>query len=214
MRRVMRYGFMVCGVMMAASLSVSAQAPASRPASPAGVASAQVSGAWVKGTEGDSYKNGKWIDVTYGRPLLRGRANIFGSGADYGKKVRDEAPVWRAGANQTTKLKTEGALKIGDKVVPAGEYDVFIDLKEGAWTLILSTWPTQQKYDPKDTTMLWGSYGYTPDKDVARVPMKMEMLASTVEQLTFGFVDMTATGGRLALSWDKTMASVAFSVAP
>ena len=87
MRRVMVNGLMAGVLALAAAASAGAQAPASRPASPAGVASAQVGGTWVKGTDGETYQGGKWIDVTYGRPLLRGRANIFGAGADYGKKV-------------------------------------------------------------------------------------------------------------------------------
>ena len=47
--------------------------------------------------------------------MLRGRTDIFGKGADYGKKVNATRPVWRAGANQTTKLKTEVPLEIGGK---------------------------------------------------------------------------------------------------
>ena len=58
--------------------------------------------------------------------------------ADYGKVVSDSTPVWRAGANQTTKLKTEVPLEIGGKRLAPGEYDLFVDLKEPAWTLIVS----------------------------------------------------------------------------
>ena len=64
----------------------------------------------------------------------------------------------------------------GKTTVPAGEYSLFIDLKLPEWTLIISSWPAQQKFDPKDKTALWGAYGYTPDKDVARVPMKLDKL--------------------------------------
>ena len=48
------------------------------------------------------------------------------------------------------------------------------------------------------------------EKDVARVPMKVETTASSVEQLTWAFLDMTTDGGRIAISWGKTTASVAF----
>ena len=47
------------------------------------------------------------------------------------------APVWRAGANQTTRLKTEVPLEIGGKKLAPGEYSLFVDLKEGGWTLIV-----------------------------------------------------------------------------
>ena len=87
-----------------------------------------------------------------------------------------------------------------------------MDLKETAWTLIFSSWPAQEKYDPKNKEALWGSYGYTPDKDVLRVPMKLGILPFSADQFTIAFIDMAADGGALALMWDKTMASVPFKV--
>ena len=97
--------------------------------------------------------------MTYSRPMLRGRTDIFGKGADYGKKVSDGTPVWRAGANQTTKLKTEVPLMIGGKRIEPGSYDLFVDLKEAGWMLVVSTQPTQDKYDANDKTKIWGAYG-------------------------------------------------------
>ena len=88
---------------------------------------------------------------------------------------------------------------------------MFIDLaKPTEWTLIVSGWPAQTKFDPKDKAALWGAYGYTPDKDVARVPMKVETLPFAVDQLTWTFLDMTNAGGRIALMWGKTLASAPF----
>ena len=114
----------------------------------------------------------------------------------------------------TTRLKTEVALAFGDKKVPAGEYSLFIDLKPREWTLIVSNWPAQQKFDPQNKTALWGAYGYTSDKDVARIPMKVDTLPFAVEQLTWSFLDMTNDGGRVALMWGKTLASAPFKAAP
>ncbi len=187
-----------------------ALAQGQKPASPAGSAAAQVLGKYVKGARGESYQGGKWIEVTYGRPILRGRQNIFGIGADYGKTVSDGSPVWRAGANQTTRLKTEVPLIFEGKTLPVGEYSVFVDLKAGAWTLILSGWPAQEKYDPNNKAALWGSYGYTPDKDILRATMTLGSLQFSVEQFTISFIDMTTDGGKLTMMWDKTIASVPF----
>jgi hypothetical protein len=194
-----------------------------RPMSPDGSAQTQVLGKWVKGerpafTLGrETYQGGKWIEITYGRPLQRGR-DLFGSGANYGKAANDVGapgvpppPVWRAGANVTTRLKTDVPLVVGGKTVPAGEYSLFIDLvKPTEWTLIVSSWPAQAKFDPKDKTALWGAYGYTPDKDVVRVPMKVETLPFAMDQLTWTFLDMTNDAGRVAIIWGKTMASAPF----
>jgi hypothetical protein len=184
-----------------------------RPASPAGSSATQVLGRYVTaaGSTTPSYQGGKWIEITYGRPIKRGR-DLWGSGADYGKNVMGGAPVWRAGANVTTRLKSEVPLVINGKTVPAGEYDVLIDLKPNAWTLILSTLPYQTTYDPANKTTLWGSFNYTPDKDVLRAPMTLSTLSFSIDQLTWNFVDMTETGGKLAIMWDKTAAMTPFTV--
>ena len=50
-----------------------------------------------------------------------------------------------------------------------------------------------------------------PDKDVARVPMKVETLPFSVEQLTWSFLDLTPDSGRIAIMWGKTMASAPFT---
>jgi len=188
----------------AAQTAVPAAAPTPsaprRAASPAGTAATQVGSAW--------------IEIVYSRPILRGRTDIFGKGADYGKKVNSGAPVWRAGANQTTRLKTEIPLEIGGKKLAPGEYSLFVDLKEGAWTLIVSTQPYQEKYDANEKVKTWGSYGYDPKFDVVRVPMKMVTPAISIDQFTIGFANMTDKGGAIAMGWEKTGAVLPFTVAP
>jgi len=206
-----RHSWMLTVVAIAALVAGSlAQTPVRKPASPAGTAATQIGGKYVEVQGGQRYQDGKWIEVTYGRPIKRGRQNLFGAGADYGKAVSDGSPVWRAGANQTTRLKTEVALVIDGKTLPVGEYSVFVELKENAWTLIFSNWPAQEKYDPNNKAALWGSYGYTPDKDVLRAAMKIEILALSIDQFTIAFIDMSADGGTLAMIWDTTMATVSF----
>ncbi len=207
---------------MLGAIAVAQQAPA-RPMSPEGSAQVQVLGTWTKPARPaftlgrETFEGGKWIEIRYGRPLQRGR-DLFGSGPNYGKAANDVGapgfsppPVWRAGANKSTRLMTEAPLMFGKTTVPPGEYSLFIDLKLPEWTLIISSWPAQDKFDPNNKTALWGAYGYTPDKDIARVPMKLDKLAYEVDQLTWAFVDMKQTGGRLALMWGTTMASTPFT---
>src|SRR5882757_1327688 len=138
-----------------AALGTLAIGQAQKPMSPDGMAQAQVLGTWAKGARPaftlgrETYQNGKWIEISYGRPLQRGR-DLFGSGESYGKAALDVGapnfpapPVWRAGANVSTRLKTEVPLNFGGKTVPAGEYSLFIDLKPSQWTLIVSSWAAQ-----------------------------------------------------------------------
>jgi len=201
------------GISLLLAGAVTATAQEKKAPSPGGSA-ATVVGATFSAPDKDGERRvtgGKWIEVTYSRPLLRGRTNIFGKGADYGKAVNGGAPVWRAGANQTTKLTTEVPFTIGGKKIEPGSYDVFVDLKESGWTLILSTQPTQDKYDPNDKTKIWGSYGYDPKFDVVRVPMKMVTPQVSVDQFTIAFADMSEKGGKLAMVWEKTGAVVPFA---
>ncbi|HWW83935.1 MAG TPA: DUF2911 domain-containing protein [Vicinamibacterales bacterium] len=193
------------------ALTVCVLAQGRRPASPDGSASTEIAGHYTKGSDEPVYQGGKWIEITYGRPIKRGR-DLWGSGADYGKQLYQGAPIWRAGANVTTRLKTELPLTIDGKRIAAGEYDIFIDLKPNNWTFVLSTWPIQSRFDQSNSNAVFGSIGYTPDKDVLRAPMKLETLQHSYDQLTWEFLDMSDTGGTMALMWDKTMATVGFKV--
>src|SRR6478672_12866095 len=92
---------------VALACSVVTMAQGNRPASPAGTAATEVMGKYDTSGAEPVYKGGKWIEITYGRPIRRGRNLFGGTGADYGKVVNPDAPVWRAGANNTTQLKTE-----------------------------------------------------------------------------------------------------------
>ncbi|MCY4159810.1 MAG: DUF2911 domain-containing protein [Bacteroidetes bacterium] len=173
------------------------EAFAQRSSSPRGEASTQIGEAW--------------IIVDYGRPILRGRTEIFGSGEEYGTMVTGTAPVWRAGANKSTRLHTEIPLMIGNVEVAAGEYSVFVELDQGNWTFVLSS------HEAKDSGRapgdgLWGAYGYTSDKDVLRTSMAVSETAASADQFTIGFFDVTDKGGVLSMMWENTTASVSFTV--
>jgi hypothetical protein len=184
------------------------------PPSPLGQSAVQLGGAWEKGSEGgQSYRNGKWIVVDYGRPLLRGRKDIFGAGADYGKQVMDGSAIWRAGANDTTRLTTQVPLEIGGKTIQAGVYNVFVDLQPGTWTFVLNTQPVQEKYDPNEKVKLYGAYNYDAKFDVVRAPMKLMTADLSVEQFTIGFINVTDNRATLAMWWDKAMATVDLALA-
>jgi hypothetical protein len=188
-------GLIVMVVVCAADLAAQQR----RPASPEGTSATQV--------------NGKWIEIVYGRPILRGRTNIFASGGTYGETLRDGGPVWRAGANVSTRLRTEVPLEIGGKRVPAGEYVMLIDLKSDTdWTLILTSQSYALTFDPKNTKDLYGGYNYRPDQDVARAPMSVTPLAYAVDQLSWLFTDVTPAGGTFRIAWERMMGSAPFKI--
>ena len=185
------------GLLLSADIAFAQQI-----ASPRGEAATQL---------GD-YQSGQWIVVDYGRPILRGRSGIFGEGESRGAGVTGGAPVWRAGANKSTRLLTEADLQFGDQTLPAGEYSLFVELSEATTTLIISS--HEAKESGRDSgDGLWGSYNYTDDKDVVRMEMSVEEADRSLDQFTIGFVDVTETGGTLTLMWDTTVMLAPFSVA-
>ena len=178
---------------------VQLEAQQRRSASPEGTTSTQV--------------NGRWIDIVHGRPILRGRTNMFGSGADYGKTLFDGGTVWRAGANVSTRLRNEMPLEIGGRRIPPGELVMLIDLKsEKDWMLILTAQSYAKTYDPANTKDLYGGYNYRPDQDVARAPMTVERLPYSVDQLIWLFSDVTPSGGTMRVAWERMTASVPFKI--
>ena len=171
-----------------------------RPKSPTGAAATQI---------GDS-----WIEVSYSRPILRGRTGIFGAGEEYGETVSAGAPLWRAGANVTTRFKTEHNLEINGARVPAGEYSLFVDLEEGGWTAVFSSQPYMESFSREKVGegITWGAYGYSAEHDAVRAPMEMMSIDMSVDQLAIFFVDVTDSAGTLAIAWDTQMATVPFKV--
>ena len=177
-----------------------AAAQGDRPASPEGAASTQI---------GDA-----WIDITYSRPILRGRSGIFGSGEEYGQTLLAGGPVWRAGANVTTRIKTEADLMIGGATVPAGEYSFFIDLKDGAWTAIISKQGYMETFDREKMAegLTWGAYGYNAEHDVVRAAMMTSTEEFAVDQMTILFSDVSEAGGAIVVIWDNQMGVLPFGV--
>jgi len=199
----------------AASTSKPAPPPVQHIASPLGHTSVELGGHYLPGEKPGyppRYEGGKWIEITYYRPIKRARDDMFGAGADYGKKLNAGAPVWRAGANVTTRMKTDLPLEIGGKRVEAGEYTLFVELKENAWTLIVSKQPWQKNYDANDKASTWGAYNYDSKYDVVRTPMKNEKMAHSLEEFMIDFVDVTEKDGKLALWWDREFATADFKI--
>ena len=180
---------------------VPAAAQDDRPASPEGAASTQI---------GDA-----WIDITYSRPILRGRNGVFGAGDSYGEALLAGGPVWRAGANVTTRINTEAALMIGGTTVPAGEYSLFIELKEGAWTAIISKQGYMETFDRDKMAegLTWGAYGYNAEHDVVRAPMMTSTEDFSIDQMTILFSDVSDAGGAIIVMWDNQMGVLPFGVA-
>src|ERR1022692_260479 len=73
--------------------------------------------------------NGKTITIKYAAPSVKGR-QIFGDGGLISGDPH--YPVWRAGANSATALHTDADLDIAGLKVPAGDYTLFVLVKDPA----------------------------------------------------------------------------------
>ena len=159
----------------------------------AGVVSAQSPPARAIATIG-----GQSITVQYSAPSVRGR-KIFGAG---GLLSRDPTyPVWRAGANAATTLKTDAALDVGGLMVPAGRYTLYVWVKDPeAWELIVNKQVGQ-----------WG-LTYTASADLGRVKMTMSRPPKPVETLKYTVTDKGGGNGELRLEWEQHVATVPLHV--
>ena len=195
-------------IVMTACVIVAAQEN-KRPLSPEGRSATQIGGQHFDGRQG--YVGGKWIEISYGRPITRGR-DLFGP-EDFVEFLNDGAPVWRAGANVSTRLFNDMPIEINGTRVPPGEYTVFIELARDDWTFIVSSLKGQTDgFDENDPDSVFGAYSYTPSRDVVRMSMQTETLPYSHDQLHWQFLDITPTGGRLAIFWENQIASVPFRV--
>jgi hypothetical protein len=131
---------------------------------------------------------GKTIAVDYSSPRTKGR-KIYGGLVPYGQ-------VWRAGANEATKLVTDTDLRVGGTSVPAGSYTIFAIPNADKWTLVISK-----------KTGEWGLAYPGLKEDLARVDMQVAKLPSAVENFTIAF-DPSGDGCALRMDWETTRASV------
>jgi len=125
------------------------------------------------------------IRVMYSRPQKKGR-EIFGGLEPYGK-------VWRAGANENTEIRFYVDVRIGDTVVPAGTYSLFVVPEENEWTLIIN----------KDLDA-WGAYAYQEAGDVLRYTAPVERASRAIEEFSILF-EATPEGANMIMGWDHTV---------
>jgi len=139
------------------------------------------------------------VAIRYSRPSKRGRV-VFG---DSSVAMEPWGKVWRAGANEATRLSTDRDLTIGGATVPAGTYTLWTQLDRDAWKLIIN----KQLLRPDNSgRLLWGTM-YDSQYDLVRVPMTMSTLPSPVERMTIA-LEPQGDGATLKIAWDVTQATV------
>jgi hypothetical protein len=137
--------------------------------------------------------DGKRITISYGAPSVRGR-QIFGDG---GLVSTDWTyPVWRAGANAATTLHTGGDLDVGGLHLPAGNYTLYVLLRDPEnWELIVNRQTGQR------------GHIYNARLDLGRVAMKMDQPEAPAEKLRW-LITTIGNTGTIRLEWGNHIASV------
>jgi len=136
---------------------------------------------------------GKKITIEYGRPYKKGRNLWADPIAPYGK-------VWRAGADEATKLTTDADLMIGSVHVPAGKYSLFAIPGEKQWTLVVNKVADQ-----------WGAFKYDQTQDLGRTSMKVETAPET-EQFTIAIEPKGGSNATLRMTWGTVSATAPIMV--
>jgi hypothetical protein len=155
---------------------------------------------------------GKKVEISYGRPALKGR------GLDELMKALPEDRIWRAGENQVTMLKAEGDFMLGAKKVAPGSYSVYVHIPaSGDWSLVLNSDPGIEvgkllamlrpgapPLPPERASLLWPRLdGYTKnvaDKEVARAAMKPAAPGATADAFTITLAEAKGSAV-LGMAW-------------
>jgi hypothetical protein len=180
-KNAMNYRVILATALIAATPLLAQNAPR-KPASPPANATATI--------------GGKSVSIAYSSPGVKGReGKIFSKDGLISKDPH--YPVWRAGANSATTLKTDGDLTIGDMKVPAGTYTLFVDISDpDNWSLIVN----KQNGE-------WG-LAYDGSQDLGKTKMKMSKPPAMVENLVYTLTDNGGGKGTLTLAWEDHSASV------
>jgi hypothetical protein len=180
-KNAMNYRVILATALIAATPLLAQNAPR-KPASPPANATATI--------------GGKSVSIAYSSPGVKGReGKIFSKDGLISKDPH--YPVWRAGANTATTLKTDGDLTIGDLRVPAGTYTLFVDISDpDNWSLIVN----KQNGE-------WG-LAYDGSQDLGKTKMKMSKPPAMVENLVYTLTDNGGGKGTLTLAWENHSASV------
>ncbi len=133
------------------------------------------------------------VTLEYSRPSKSGRV-IFGDLVPYGE-------VWRTGANASTKITFGEDVKLNGQAIKAGTYSLYTIPAKDEWTIILN----------KNLT-LWGSDGYSEAEDAARIVVKSQKLAETLETFTIAFNNIKPTAMSIDFMWENTKASLDLTV--
>jgi len=123
------------------------------------------------------------VTIDYSRPGVKGRT-IWGG-------LVPNNVVWRAGADEATKIRFSSDVKINGKSIKAGSYSFFVIPTKNNWTLIFNKVATQ-----------WGAFEYNESEDVFRIEVTHEE-GNFQEWLSYTITKTVDNSAIIRLEWEK-----------
>ena len=124
------------------------------------------------------------VTIEYGRPGVKGRT-IWGG-------LVPHNAVWRAGANEATKITFSTDVKIDGKKLKAGSYSFFAIPGQKTWTLIFNKVANQ-----------WGAFEYNDVEDALRIEVTPMQNDCWQEWLAFTITKSSDKKAVVMLEWEK-----------
>lgn len=123
------------------------------------------------------------VRIVYSRPGVKGRTI-------WGKLVPYDA-VWRAGANEATKITFSTDVTIEGKKLKKGSYSFFTIPGKKEWTIIFNKVADQ-----------WGAFEYNESEDALRIKVKTEK-GNWQEWLAYTITKTSDNLAVIRLEWEK-----------
>ena len=126
-------------------------------------------------------------------PTAEGEGTIDGAaggGKDF--PMVPNGHVWRAGANEATKLTVSDDVLVNGEKLAAGAYSIHMIPGKDQFTVIFSKNADQ-----------WGSFRYDAKEDALRVKTKPVWQKDSQEQLSYEIPMMTPNSAQVILRWEK-----------
>lgn len=122
------------------------------------------------------------VEIGYHRPSVNDR-ELWGALVPYGQ-------AWRAGANDNTTITFSHPVEVQGEDLAAGTYGLHMMPGEDTWQVIFS-----------NVSTAWGSFSYDESEDALRVSTTPRKSDAHVEQLRYGFEDVTQDSAVVTLEW-------------
>ncbi|MCU0407271.1 MAG: DUF2911 domain-containing protein [Ignavibacteriaceae bacterium] len=124
------------------------------------------------------------VKIEYSRPGVKGRT-IWGNLVPFNA-------VWRAGANEATKITFSTDVKIDGKKLRAGSYSFFAIPTTKTWTLIFNKVANQ-----------WGAFEYNDVEDALRIEVTPMQNICWQEWLAYTITKSSDKKAVVMLEWEK-----------